>query len=331
MKPIILTGDRPTGPLHIGHYVGSLKSRVELQSSYKQFLIIADAQAMTDNFERPSFVRDNVMEVALDYLAAGLDPQLNSIFIQSQIPELPEMTSYFMNLVTVARVQRNPTIKTEIQQKGFGESLPLGFFCYPVSQAADILAFNTDAVPIGEDQNPMIEQTNEIARRFNSIYQVECFKDVKPIVGKIGRLPGVDGKNKMSKSLGNAIFLGDSADEILKKVNAMFTDPKHVRIEDPGSIEGHVVFMFLSYFDSNQHELDELKSHYIRGGLGDGILKKRLIEILDHLIAPMRERRKQYSTDLSFVKKILRDGTHEAREAATLKMDEMKSAMRLVY
>lgn len=331
MKPIILTGDRPTGPLHLGHYVGSLKNRVALQDSHEQFILIADSQAMTDNFERPELVRDNVYQVALDYLAAGIDPKLNTIFIQSQIPELTEMAFYFMNLVTVARIQRNPTIKEEIKQKGFDESLPLGFFCYPVSQAADILAFSADLVPVGEDQQPMIEQTNEIARKFNSVYGGNLFKDVKSMLGTIGRLPGIDGKAKMSKSLGNAIHLGDTADMIKKKVNAMYTDSNHLRIEDPGQVEGNVVFMFLDFFDPNKDELENLKDHYRRGGLGDGTLKKRLIEILDSQIAPMRERRKQYGDNMDFVRKIVHDGTVAARQRAATKMDEMKKLMKLVY
>lgn len=331
MKPIILTGDRPTGPLHLGHYVGSLKNRIEFQKTYQQFLVIADAQALTDNFEQPKKVHDNVNQVAIDYLSVGLDPALNTFFVQSQVPELCELTFYLMNLVTVARLQRNPTVKEELKQKGLEESIPVGFFCYPISQAADILAFDADIVPVGEDQNPMIEQTNEIARRFNSIYRVNCFKEVKSIVGTIGRLPGIDGKTKMSKSLGNAIFLGDSTDEIRRKVNLMFTDPKHLRIEDPGNVEGNTVFMFLDFFDTNQVELDELKAHYQRGGLGDGFLKKRLIEILDNLISPIRERRKQYKADISYVKKVIQEGNLLAQEIVEKKMAKVKEAMGLVY
>lgn len=331
MKPIILTGDRPTGALHLGHYVGSLKNRVAFQNDYKQFLIIADTQALTDNFDKAEMVRDNVIQVALDYLAVGLDPQLNTFFIQSQVHELYELTSYFMNLVTVARLQRNPTIKEEIKQKGFDESLPVGFFCYPISQAADILAFHADAVPVGEDQSPMIEQTNEIARRFNHIYGGSTLKEVKSIIGKIGRLPGIDGKTKMSKSLGNAIFLGDSSDDIKKKVNLMFTDPNHLKVSDPGQVEGNVVFMFLDFFDPNVEEVNQLKEHYRRGGLGDGVLKKRLIEILDALIAPMRTRRQQYQSDLGYVRKILEDGTRDARSVAAKKVEDVRAAMKLVY
>jgi len=331
MKPIILTGDRPTGSLHLGHYVGSLKNRVAFQEDYRQFLIIADAQALTDHFERPEMVRDNVVQVALDYLAVGLDPGRNTCFVQSQVPALCELTSYLMNLVTVSRLQRNPTIKEEIKQKGFDESLPVGFFCYPVSQAADILAFNADAVPVGDDQNPMIEQTNEIARKFNSIYGGSYLKEVKAIVGSIGRLPGIDGKTKMSKSLGNAIFLKDSAEDLRRKVNLMFTDPNHIRVSDPGSIAGNVVFMFLDFFDSNVQELHELKQHYQKGGLGDGQLKKRLIEILDSLIAPIRHRRMQYESDIGYVRKVLEDGTREAREIASEKVAEVKRVMKLTY
>jgi tryptophanyl-tRNA synthetase len=329
MKPIILTGDRPTGPLHLGHYVGSLKNRVALQETYKQYLIIADAQALTDHFDHPELVRDNILQVALDYLAVGLDPKLNTIFVQSRIPELCEMAFYFLNLVTVARLRRNPTIKKEIEQKGFEESIPAGFLVYPVSQAADILAFGADAVPVGEDQNPMIEQTNEIARKFNGTYKTSCFKEVRPIVGSIGRLPGIDGKAKMSKSLGNAIALSDSTDTLRKKVNLMYTDPKHLRIEDPGNVEGHVVFQFLDFFDPNVTELAALKDHYRRGGLGDGVVKKRLVEILDALIAPMRDRRARYAADPGFVQQLLAEGTREARQVVITKMEETRKAMGL--
>lgn len=329
MKPIILTGDRPTGPLHLGHYVGSLKNRVAFQETYEQYLIIADAQALTDNFDHPERIRENIMQVALDYLAVGLDPQRNTFFVQSRIPELLELSFYFMNLVTVSRVQRNPTIKEEIRQKEMGESLPVGFFVYPISQAADILAFHTDVVPIGEDQKPMIEQTNEIARKFNSVYGVNCFKEVRPIIGQVGRLPGIDGKTKMSKSLGNAIFLCDSADEIRRKVNLMFTDPNHLRIEDPGKVEGNVVFMFLDFFDPNKTELEELKAHYRRGGLGDSTVKRRLVDILESLIGPIRERRAAYERDLGYVRQILETGSEKARAVVAAKVKEAKEAMKL--
>lgn len=331
MKPIVLTGDRPSGSLHLGHYVGSLRNRVSFQDTHQQFIMVADAQAMTDNFENPEKVRENVLQVALDYLAVGLDPVKNTFFIQSQIPELCEMSFYFMNLVTVARLQRNPTIKEEIKQKGMEESLPVGFFTYPISQAADILAFSADIVPVGEDQNPMIEQTNEIARKFNTVYKTKTFKDVKSVVGSIGRLPGTDGKAKMSKSLGNTILLGESAKDIVKKVNSMYTDPNHLKIEDPGTVEGHVVFQYLDYFDTNKAELEGLKDHYRRGGLGDGVLKKRLVEILEAQIGPMRERRAQFAKDPGQVEKFLREGSLRAREVAAKKMDEMKAAMKLKY
>lgn len=331
MKPIILTGDRPTGPLHLGHYVGSLKNRVAFQETYEQFLIIADLQALTDNFDRPQQIRENILEVALDYLAVGLDPGLNTFFIQSQVPELCELAFYFMNLVSVSRLSRNPTIKEEIKRKGFEASLPAGFLCYPISQAADILAFDADFVPIGEDQKPMIEQTNEIAKRFNSVYGIDCFKEVQSMVGNIGRLPGIDGTAKMSKSLGNAIDLCDSTDEIRRKVNLMFTDPNHLRIEDPGTVEGNVVFLFLDFFDSNAMELEELKARYRRGGLGDGQLKKRLVEILDSLISPIRKRRQDYALNLDYVKEILNEGSREARTVVAKKVARAKEAMKLIY
>lgn len=331
MKPIILTGDRPTGPLHLGHYVGSLQNRVKLQSEYKQYVLVADAQALTDYYENPEHVRKNVEQVTLDYLAVGIDPAQSTIFIQSQIPELFELTFYFMNLVTVARLERNPTLKDEIRQKNMKDSIPAGFFTYPVSQAADILAFRADLVPAGEDQNPMIEQTNEIARRFNFIYKTEIFKDVKGMVGSTGRLPGLDGKAKMSKSLGNAIYLGDSANEIKKKVNQMYTDPNHLKIEDPGTVEGHAVFMFLDVFDTNKAEVEELKAHYRRGGLGDGVLKKRLVDILEATLAPMRARREQYAKDPAYVQEILRNGTESARQVAAKTLSDVKKAMGIVY
>lgn len=331
MKPVILTGDRPTGPLHLGHFVGSLQNRVKLQNDYKQFVIIADYQALTDNYDNPSLVRNNVEQVMLDYLAAGLDPSLNTFFIQSQVPELYELTCYFLNLVTVARLERNPTIKDEIRQKNMKDSIPTGFFCYPISQAADILAFKADLVPVGEDQSPMIEQTNEIAKRFNFLYKTETLKEVKSLIGTVGRLPGIDGKTKMSKSLGNAIYLGDSADDIRKKVNLMYTDPNHLKVSDPGQVEGNVVFSFLDVFDPNLTEVDELKAHYRRGGLGDGVLKKRLVEILESLIAPMRQRREQYQKDSAFVKDLLRNGTNNARQVAATTLSEVRSAMGIVY
>ena len=331
MKPIILTGDRPTGPLHLGHYVGSLQNRVKLQPDYRQYLIIADSQALTDNYDNPGLVRDNVMQVALDYLAVGLDPKESTFFIQSQIPELYELTCYFLNLVSVARLERNPTIKDEVRQKNMKDAIPAGFFCYPVSQAADILAFKADLVPAGEDQNPMIEQTNEIAKRFNFLYKQDVFKEVKSMVGSVGRLPGIDGKAKMSKSLGNAIFIGDSADEITRKVRLMYTDPNHLKVSDPGTVEGNVVFDFLTIFDPNKAEVEELKAHYRRGGLGDGVLKKRLTDVLENMIAPMRQRREQYQNDPEYVREILRVGTANARQVAAQTLSEVKSAMGINY
>ncbi len=329
MKPIVLTGDRPTGPLHVGHYVGSLKNRLALQDQYEQYLLIADAQALTDSFAHPEHIRENVIQVALDYLAVGLDPNRNTICVQSRIPELQELSFYLMNLVSVSRLQRNPTIKEEIKQKAMGASVPVGFFVYPISQSADILAFHADVVPVGEDQKPMIEQTNEIARKFNSVYGVQCFKEVRALIGDVGRLPGIDGKTKMSKSLGNAIFLSDSTDEIRRKVNLMFTDPGHLRVSDPGKVEGNVVFMFLDFFDPDKEHLEELKAHYRRGGLGDSTVKKRLFEILENLIAPVRARRRAYEKDLAYVREILGVGTEKARTAAAAKVKEAKEAMKL--
>src|SRR5579872_5598125 len=265
-KKIILTGDRPTGPLHLGHYVGSLKNRVELQESCAQFVMIADVQALTDNYEEPQKVRENVLQVAFDYLAVGIDPAKTTIFIQSLIPQLPEMTLYFLNLVTWNRLKHNPTVKQEIIQKGYGESVPAGFMVYPVSQAADITAFKADLVPVGEDQLPMIEQTNEIVRHFNRIYKKEVLVEAEALIPKMARLPGIDGKAKMSKSLGNCIYLSDSADSLAKKVKGMYTDPGHLRVEDPGKVEGNPVFIYLDAFDEEKDGLDEMKAHYQRGG-----------------------------------------------------------------
>ncbi|MEK2689173.1 tryptophan--tRNA ligase [Bdellovibrio sp. GT3] len=331
MKKIILTGDRPTGPLHLGHYVGSLQNRVKLQEEYNQYVLIADAQALTDYYENPEHVRKNVEQVALDYLAVGIDPKQSTIFIQSQVPELFELTFYFMNLVTVARLERNPTLKDEIRQKNMKDSIPAGFFTYPVSQAADILAFKADLVPVGEDQQPMIEQTNEIARRFNHLYKKEVFHDTKAMVGTTGRLTGIDGKTKMSKSLGNAIYLGDTPNELKKKVNAMYTDPNHLKVEDPGTVEGHVPFTFLDVFDTNKAEVEALKEHYRRGGLGDGVLKKRILEILEAKLAPMRQRREEYSKDMGYVQEVLRNGTEAARNVAAKTLSDVKKAMGIVY
>lgn len=327
MKPIILTGDRPTGPLHLGHYIGSLKNRVMLQETHKQYLIIADAQAMTDNFKDPQMIRENILEVALDYLAVGIDPTLSTIFVQSMIPELFEATFYFLNLVTVARLERNPTVKSEIAQKNFEKNLPAGFLTYPISQAADILCFHADLVPVGDDQNPMIEQTNEIAQRFNHLYQKEFFKKVKALGGHYGRLPGVDGKAKMSKSLGNSIQLSEPYEQIKKKVQRMYTDPHHLHIDDPGQVEGNVVFTFLDAFDPDAEEILRLKEHYRRGGLGDGVLKQRLTQVLEEFIAPIRARRSEFAKDKGEVLRLCRKGSEEARQVVATTVTEMKSIM----
>lgn len=329
MKPIILTGDRPTGPLHLGHYVGSLANRVKLQETHEQYLLIADTQALTDNYDRPAAIRENILQVALDYLAVGIDPQKTTVFVQSQIPELYELTCHFLNLVTVSRLMRNPTVKEEIKQKNMEESLPVGFFVYPISQAADILAFKPDLVPVGEDQLPMIEQTNEIARRFNHIYKQEYFKDVKSLQGQVGRLVGIDGKSKMSKSLGNSIGFTDSFKDLKAKVQKMYTDPNHLKIEDPGTVEGHVVFTFLDLFDPNKEELEELKNHYRRGGLGDGTLKQRLLPLLEEFIAPIRQRREEFAKDPAEVLRILEKGKERARERAQKTLKGVRDLMCL--
>ncbi|MFC6617049.1 tryptophan--tRNA ligase [Deinococcus radiophilus] len=328
----ILTGDRPTGPLHIGHYVGSLKNRVKLQRDYDTFILLADVQAMTDNFEDPQKVRDNVMQVALDYLAVGLDPQHATFVIQSMVPEIAELTVFYLNLVTVSHLRQNPTVKTEIAQKGYGESVPAGFFVYPVSQAADITAFGAHLVPVGADQLPMIEQTREIVRRFNALYAPVLVEPQAMIPqGVVARLPGIDGQAKMSKSLGNAIYLGDSADDLQKKVRAMYTDPGHLRVEDPGQVEGNTVFTYLDAFDPDTEHVAELKAHYQRGGLGDVKVKKYLLEVLDAELSPIRERRAELSQNMDEVERIVQAGTEKGREAAAQTMDAARKAMRLDY
>jgi len=345
MEKIILTGDRPTGKLHLGHYVGSLRRRVELQNSGefdKIFVMIADAQALTDNADNPEKVRQNVIEVALDYLAAGIDPEKTTIFIQSQVPELAELAFYYMNLVTVSRVQRNPTVKTEIKMRNFEQSIPVGFFCYPVSQASDITAFRATTVPVGEDQAPMIELTREIVNRFNNIYGETLVEPeiLLPDNAACMRLPGTDGKAKMSKSLGNCIYLSDTSKEVAKKVKSMYTDPLHLNIEDPGHLEGNCPFIYLDAFSTTEHfakyapqyaNLDEMKEHYTRGGLGDGTVKKLLISILEETLAPMRERRAQFENDIPMVYDILRRGSAVAREAAAKTLDDVRTAMRINY
>lgn len=346
MKKVILTGDRPTGKLHIGHYVGSLRRRVELQNTgeYDQiFIMIADAQALTDNADNLEKIRQNVIEVALDYLAAGIDPSKCNIFVQSAVPELTELTFYYMNLVSVARVQRNPIVKTEIEMRVFaGESVPTGFFCYPISQAADITLFHGITVPAGEDQKPMIELSNEIVRRFNNTYGPvlnEC-KVLLPENQTCMRLLGTDGKAKMSKSLGNCIYLSDSAKELELKVNSMYTDPEHIHIDQPGHLEGNAVFTYLGAFCQDgdfekflpsYSNLQELKDHYTRGGLGDGTCKKFLLNILNDRLEPMRQRRHEYEQNIPAVYEILRRGTEEARKVAAQSMSEVRHAMRIDY
>jgi tryptophanyl-tRNA synthetase len=330
MKEIILTGDRPTGKLHLGHYVGSLQNRIKLQDEYKQFVMIADVQALTDNADNPQKIRDSVLEVALDNLAAGIDPKKTTLFIQSQIPEIAELFGYFLNLVSLARVEQNPTVKTEIKQKNFGRGTPAGFVMYPVSQAADILSFKATLVPVGEDQLPMIEQTNDVADRFNKIYG-KVFDKAKALISDQARLPGIDGKAKMSKSLGNAIYLSDSFKEISEKVMMMYTDPKHIKASDPGNVKGNVVFTYLDAFDPNKKEVEELKIQYKKGGLGDVVLKKRLMGVLENIIAPIRTRRQELAENPKEVLKILENGTLEAREKVQETMDEVRRAMKLDY
>ena len=329
--PVILTGDRPTGPLHLGHFVGSLRNRVAYQHSYQQFVMLADAQALTDNMDDINKVHRNVVEVALDYMAVGIDPALTTILIQSQIPELAELTFYYLNLVTVARLERNPTVKEEIRQRGFERDIPAGFLTYPASQAADITAFKASLVPVGEDQIPMIEQTNEIVRKFNRMYSCEILVEAKALVPEIGRLPGIDGKAKMSKSLGNTINLGATADEIRAAVKQVYTDPLHLRVQDPGHLEGNVAFMYLDAFDTEKDALAEMKAHYVRGGLGDSIVKKRLEVVLQEMLAPIRARREALAQDKGYVMQVLKDGTMKAREVAAKTADEVRAALGLSY
>ena len=345
MEKIILTGDRPTGRLHIGHYVGSLRRRVQLQNSGefdKIFIMIADAQALTDNFDNPEKIRQNIIEVALDYLSAGLDPAKSTLFVQSQIPELTELTFFYSNLVTVSRLQRNPTVKNEIKLRNFEASIPVGFFTYPISQAADITAFKATTVPVGEDQLPMIEQTREIVRKFNSIYdEVLVEPDVLlPENEACCRLPGTDGGQKMSKSLGNCIYLADSEADVKKKVMSMYTDPTHIQVSDPGHLEGNTVFTYLDAFSKPEHfeeylpeyaNLDELKAHYTRGGLGDVKIKKFLNNIMQEELAPIRTRRAEFEKDIPAVYEILKNGSEVARERAAQTMAEVKRAMKINY
>jgi len=330
-QPTILTGDRPTGPLHLGHFVGSLRNRVVYQYHYRQFIMLADAQALTDNIDDPGKVHRNVVEVALDYLAVGIDPKVSTLLIQSQIPELAELTFYYLNLVTVARLERNPTVKEEIRLRGFERDIPAGFLTYPVSQAADITAFKASLVPVGEDQLPMIEQTNEIVRRLNRIAGREVLIEATALVPTISRLPGVDGKAKMSKSLNNTINLGATPDEIRAAVKKIYTDPLHLRVQDPGHLEGNIAFVYLNAFDPDQAGLAELKAHYVRGGLADSVVKERLDACLQELLAPIRARRQELSEDRGHILQLLKDGTAKAREVAAQTTVEVKAALGLHY
>ncbi len=336
-KKVILTGDRPTGKLHIGHYVGSLKNRVELQNSgeYETFIMIADSQALTDNARNPEKVRENVLQVALDYLAVGIDPSKTTIFIQSQIPQLPELAMFYANLVSIARLERNPTVKTEIKQKNFGEGVPSGFVFYPISQAADITAFKATTVPVGEDQLPMIELAREVVRSFNQTYNQDVLVEPEAMLPPAGisrRLPGINGMDaKMSKSLNNGIYLADSVEVVREKVMQMYTDPDHIKVEDPGKIEGNVVFAYLDVFAKDTVKVQELKDHYQRGGLGDVAVKKYLIEVLEEFLAPIRQRRQELESNPDAVYEILRAGTQKAEEIATQTLSEVKDAMKINY
>ena len=345
MKNVILTGDRPTGKLHVGHYVGSLRRRVELQNTGNYddiYIMIADAQALTDNADNPEKVRQNIVEVALDYLACGLDPKVSTLFIQSMVPELTELSFYYMNLVTVSRLQRNPTVKAEIQMRNFEASIPVGFFTYPISQAADITAFKATVVPVGEDQMPMLEQTKEIVHKFNAVYG-ETLVDPKimlPDNQACMRLPGIDGKAKMSKSLGNCIYLSDTEADVKKKVMSMFTDPNHLRVEDPGKVEGNPVFIYLDAFCKDEYfaeflpdyaNLDELKAHYTRGGLGDVKVKKFLNNVMQAELAPIRERRAQWEKDIPTVFDILKEGSEKAEKVAAETLAEVRRSMKINY
>lgn len=335
MSQIILTGDRPTGKLHLGHYVGSLSNRVKLQNEGGKalYVMIADQQALTDNAREPRKVQESVLQVGLDYLAVGLDPEKTTMFIQSQIPQLAELSAYYMNLVTTSRLERNPTVKSEIQQKNFNQSVPVGFYVYPISQVADITAFKATHVPVGDDQQPMIEQAREVARDFNRIYDRDVLVEpeiILPPKGQ-GRLVGIDGKGKMSKSLNNGIYLSDSADEIQKKVMSMFTDPNHIRIEDPGQVEGNVVFTYLDVFADDQEKVQELKDHYERGGLGDVKIKRYLNDILQAKLKPIRERREEFAANPGYVMNMLKEGSEKAEKVAAQTLKEVKDAMGINY
>lgn len=328
----ILTGDRPTGPLHLGHYVGSLKNRVLLQNKqeYQQYILIADTQALTDHFSEPEKVRENITEVAMDYIAAGIDPSKSVICVQSLLPALPEITMYFLNLLTLNQIERNPTVKEEIRQKDFGNKIPVGFLIYPVSQAADITAFLADLVPVGADQIPMIEDTNFIVRKFNDTYKTETLKECKAMVPEhFSRLIGIDGKAKMSKSLGNCIYLKSSTDELWQQVRQMYTDPNHIKVEDLGQVEGNVVFTYLDAFDDDKEEVQKLKEHYRLGGLGDIKIKKYLFEVLEHKFKTIRDRRIEIASDKSFIEKVLKEGTEKANDITQTTLKQMKQTMKM--
>lgn len=329
-KKTILTGDRPTGPLHLGHYVGSLKARVKLQNQYKTYVIIADAQALTDNADNPEKIRKNIIEVALDYLSIGVNPKVSTIFIQSLVPELAELTMYFLNLVTLSRLERNPTVKDEMKQKGFGGNVPAGFLTYPVSQAADIAAFKADLVPVGEEQLPMIEQTVEIVKKFNKTY-APILVEPKAMLSEVSRLVGTDGQMKMGKSLGNAIYLSDGASIVKEKVMKMYTDQKHIHVENPGHVEGNAVFTYLDAFDSDKKTVEKLKKQYRKGGLGDVAIKNRLIKVLEKFLAPIRKKRAEFAENPKAVMKILEEGTKKARIVTSQTLSEVRKAMKLNY
>jgi len=328
-RPVILTGDRTTGPLHLGHYVGSLKNRVTLQTTHQQYLLLADVQGLTDNAHNPGRVRDHVLEIATDYLAVGIDPSLTTICVQSHLPALADLTLLYMNYVTVARLERNPTIKDEIQARGFGRDIPAGFLCYPVAQAADITGFKATIVPVGDDQAPMIEQTNEVVRRINRQAGVDVLPEARALIPRVGRLPGIDGKGKMSKSQGNAIPLSATVDEIRESVRRMFTDPNHIKASDPGRVEGNIVFAYLDAFDEDNVAVEDLKARYIRGGLGDSLVKKRLEDVLQTLLAPIRDRRRALARDPGHVLQVVKGGTARAREITDATLREVRTALGL--
>jgi len=329
-KERILTGDRPTGPLHLGHYVGSLKNRVSLQDEYEQFVLIADIQALTDNYDNPQKIKDNILELALDYLSVGINPEKSTIVIQSQAPELAELTVYLMNMITVAQLERNPTVKSEIRQKGYRENVPVGFFTYPISQAADILGFQANLVPVGEDQLPMIEQSREIARRFNSLYG-QTFVEPKEMLSEVPRLCGIDGKEKMSKSLNNAINLNDSSEAVLEKVMRMYTDPTRVRATDPGHTENNPLFIYLNAFHNDKNEIKDFEDRYRLGKVGDTEIKKRLAEILNNFLEPIRQKRKEYEKDIPMVNSILKKGTEKGRGVVQQTMRLVRKAVKTDY